>query len=320
MPKVSVIIPLYKSEQYVEKCLWALSEQSYSDFDVIMVDDCSPDHSVSVAEAAVKQLGMHNVTILRNEKNMGPSKTREKGIAYAKGEYIAFCDSDDYFEKDHLKLMTEATEGFENDLVFCSYYAVYSSGKKVFHDMVSEIRHKPKNVILAHGPGSLCCLLVKKTILNRIDFPDIRNGEDMSVIPLLIAFAEKFGYVEKPIYNYVYHQNSLSKKPNTEIVPVLEASFAYIVQHLAHDYPEETVYLGIKNLLYGATLNLLKSPRCIKKAKLFYASFQKRYPNWRDNKYYTFLPGYKKLYLECLHKRFFAGCRVLSVAHRILSK
>lgn len=320
MPKISVIIPLYKSEKYIGKCLSSLAEQTYKDFEVILIDDCSPDNSVSVAEAEVQKLGMDNVSIICNKSNLGPSKTRANGIMCSKSEYIAFCDSDDYFEKYHLQYMTEASDSFTKDVVFCSYNSVYSSGKKVIHDMVSKIKNAPKNEILAHGTDSLCCLMVKKSILDRIDFPDIRNGEDMSVIPLIIARSVSFGYVDAPIYNYVYHENSLSKKPNTEIVNILEKSFAYIVQYLKDDYPEETEYLGIKNLLYSATLNLLKSPKCIKKAQLFYKSFLQRYPKWKENKYYKFLPNHKKLYLEFVSKKLFVVCRLLSVIHRILSK
>lgn len=320
MPKVSVIIPLYNSEKYIDKCLLSLNNQTYKDFDVILVDDCSPDNSVSVAEAEVKKLGMNNVAIISNKKNMGPSKTRERGIAHSQSEYIAFCDSDDFFEKEHLQCMTEASDNFTNDLIFCSYNSVYSSGNKVAHDMVSKIKNAQKNEIIAHGTDSLCCLMVRKSILDDIDFPDIRNGEDMSIIPLIIARSSKFGYVDTPIYNYVYHENSLSKKPNTEIVSVLEKSFAYIVENLGNDYPVETEYLGIKNLLYGATLNLLKTPKSIQKAKIFYESFLQRYPEWKANKYYTSLPKHKKIYLDLLNKRIFIGCRILSILHRILSK
>lgn len=320
MPKVSVIIPLYKSEKYIGKCLSSLADQKYRDFDVILVDDCSPDNSVSVAEAEVQKLGMDNVTIIHNKSNLGPSKTRANGIAYSKSEYIAFCDSDDFYEKEHLQYMTEAADNYTKDLVFCSYNSVYGSGKTVPHDMVSKIKNASQNEILAHGTDSLCCLMVRKSILDEIEFPDIRNGEDMSIIPLIIAHSAKFGYVDTPIYNYVYHENSLSKKPNTEIVNVLEKSFLYIVEHLGNDYPMETEYLGIKNLLYGATLNLLKSPKCIRKAKIFYDSFVQRYPDWKANKYYEFLPTHKKIYLGFLNKRMFIVCRGLSVLHRILSK
>ena len=121
MPKVSVIIPLYKSEKYIDTCLSSLAGQTYKDFDVILVDDCSPDNSVFVAGSAMRRLGMDNVTIIHNEKNLGPSKTRANGIAYSQSEYIAFCDSDDFFEKEHLQLMTEASENFTNDMIFCSY-------------------------------------------------------------------------------------------------------------------------------------------------------------------------------------------------------
>ncbi len=319
MPRISIIVPLYKAEKYIEQCLQAFSRQEFKDFEVVMIDDCSPDNSLEVAKACAKELGL-NAVFVKNEQNLGPSRTRENGIKEANGEYLAFCDSDDYYSDDYLALMATASENFTKDVVFCSYNAVYSSGKSVVRDLVSKIKDKTKKEILAHGTDSLCALMVKKSVLNGIEFPDIRNGEDMAIIPLIIALSNSFGYVDKPIYNYVYHENSLSKKPNADIVPVLEKSFNYVAEHIEKDYPEETEFLGIKNLLYGATLNLLKSPRCIKKARALYKSFKSRYPKWKKNKYYSFLPKYKKIYLWFLGKKMFVACRVLSSIHRIISK
>ncbi len=320
MPRFSVVIPLYNCEKYIGKCLGSLAAQEYGDFEVILVDDCSTDGSVAAAREEICRLGLKNVRILKNEVNLGPSGTRKKGIAQARGTYIAFCDSDDFMEKDHLKLLARATEDFTRDVVFFSYNSLYSNGNAVLHDMVSKIKGAAKKDILAHGTDSLCCLSARKEILDTVEFPDIRNGEDMAIIPVILARAESFGYVDKALYNYVYRTNSLSKRPDPEVAADLERSFDYIARNLGQDFPEETEYLGIKNLLYGAVLNLMKTAGGGKRARTLYAAFCRRYPNWSKNKYYPDLPKHKKLYLWCVKRRLFFLCRILSVIHQKVSK
>ena len=102
--KFSVIIPCYNSWQFMERGLRSLEEQSFSDFEVIFVDDCSTDDTYSRL-ITYQQSSTMNISVFRNEKNSGPGEARNNGIKRAQGEYLAFLDSDDWYEKDFLQKM-----------------------------------------------------------------------------------------------------------------------------------------------------------------------------------------------------------------------
>jgi len=98
-PLVSVIIPAYNAENYIEKAIQSVLEQTYPNFEVIVIDDNSTDRTVDV----VREFRDERIKLLVNEQNMGPSYSRNRGIIEAKGEWIALLDSDDWWDKDRCK-------------------------------------------------------------------------------------------------------------------------------------------------------------------------------------------------------------------------
>lgn len=98
MSKVSVIIPCYNAAAYIDRCFKALENQTYKDFDVIVVDDCSTDNSIEIIEK-YRATSKLTITIMKNDINSGPAASRNKGIRKSTAEYITFCDSDDWYEK-----------------------------------------------------------------------------------------------------------------------------------------------------------------------------------------------------------------------------
>lgn len=104
MIKLSIIIPVYKVEKYIEKCLKSIIEQEKEDFEIecILIDDCSPDNSVPIANKVINEYHGNNISflIIRHDENKGLSVARNTGIRAAKGDYILFVDSDDYIPKD----------------------------------------------------------------------------------------------------------------------------------------------------------------------------------------------------------------------------
>ena len=110
--KITVVIPCYNAEKYIVKCFDKLNEQTYRDFDVVIVDDCSTDRSYEKI-LSVKDNYDFNVSVVKNEKNSGPAISRNVGVKIADGEYIAFCDSDDYYEPNFLEIML--SELIDND-------------------------------------------------------------------------------------------------------------------------------------------------------------------------------------------------------------
>ena len=104
MAVISVIIPCYQAAAYIEKALRALEQQTFQDFDVILVDDCSADNTAEVIRAFAESSSL-NITLLRNEVNSGPGASRNRAIAHSQAEFLCFCDSDDWYEPDYLQCM-----------------------------------------------------------------------------------------------------------------------------------------------------------------------------------------------------------------------
>lgn len=318
MAFISVVIPCYNSENYIKRCLEALEGQTYSDFEVILTDDCSTDKT---AETIVDFKKTHhlNMQLIKNEKNSGPAVSRNKAIEEANGKYIAFCDSDDRYDENYLELMAAAAAENDADMVFCNSKKVLASGKaidiKLFEDAPQNMTVKDA---LAFGIDSLWCLMVKREIILKTPLPDIRNGEDMAVIPLMIMNSQRFAAVEKPIYNYFCNSGSLSNAVNEKVVKSLEKSFEYIYKNRSAEYDTEIELIGVKNIVYGALLNHFKYSSDKKEAKEILQRFENKYPDWNNNKYISQLPFAKRLFVKLAKGRCFCGLKLLSFAHKTI--
>lgn len=120
--KVSIIIPVYNVSKYIERCLLSVLNQTWQDLEIILVDDCTPDDSMTIAEkVAVSHSRGDIVTFLRHDWNRGLSAARNTGIAVAHGEYIYFLDSDDYLLDNSIKLLAESAMKYSSDLVVGNY-------------------------------------------------------------------------------------------------------------------------------------------------------------------------------------------------------
>lgn len=261
MATVSVIIPCYNSEKHIEKCIESLANQTFKDFDIYIIDDFSKDDSIKKIENCVNKYDLA-IHLLINESNMGPSLARKRGIEDAASKYIAFCDSDDTYEPTFLKKMVGMLEE-GNDVVFCNYNIVTKNRLRKRKWLKSKCFDN--NTLIAEGPDSLCCIMVCSFLINKIEFPDIRNGEDMAMVPVILSKAQKIGYVNECLYNYIYRDCSLSSRVDDSVVDSLKKSYDYIYKALHERYYEECVYLGVRNYLYGSLLNLFKfRPPCYK--------------------------------------------------------
>ncbi len=121
--KISVIVPIYNVERYLDECLQSVVNQSFSDYEIICVDDASPDNSAGIVHGFQEKFG--NIRLLTNEKNLGLSASRNRGIEAAKGKYLLFVDSDDYIRKDALATLYERMERDDLDIVYFNKRFVY---------------------------------------------------------------------------------------------------------------------------------------------------------------------------------------------------
>lgn len=310
MKKVTVIIPCYNSGDYIVRCLDSLKKQTYKDFSIIVVDDASTDKTGDIVEN-YKSNNNLDIHLLRNKINLGPAESRNRGIVQTDSDYIAFCDSDDWYEKDFLLKMMEGVLSNDADIVFCGYSIVECNNKsKIPMERVKKVLSPEEALIL--DVDSLCMTLVKANIMKSTLLPSIRNGEDMAVIPLLISKSSKCVFVSESLYNYYRRENSVSETPTMKTINSLVTSYEYIYSNLSKKYDKELEYIGIRNLLYPTLINLFSFSNDTKKAREILCLFEKKYSEWYKNNYISKLPMYKKVVLCAAHFRCFFIIRVLA--------
>jgi len=210
--KITVIIPVYNSENYLCKCLDSVLAQTFTDFECILIDDCSEDSSINICESYAKK--DNRLTILKNCENTGASLTRKRGIDHARGEYIQFTDSDDYIEKDMLEKMYEKASAEDLDIVFCDFAILQKSEKTYIN---ADINNKSKIEIIKNIGVEInsftACLynkIIRKQIFNNVIFSNTNYAEDKYISLQTTYYAEKIGYINTAFYNYVRNSNSLS--------------------------------------------------------------------------------------------------------------
>ena len=220
MPKVSVIIPVYGAENYIEKCARSLFEQTLSEIEYIFIDDCTPDGSIEILGKIIceydQRLISENkiVKIVRMPTNSGPFAVRKKGIELSTGDYIIHCDSDDWVDIDMLRSMYEKAVSTVADMVICDYVTINVDGHRERHKGVLSCSRDEifLNMLQAKISWSMCNKLINRKLYdNNIIFPTYTNGEDMVIISQLVYYAKKIEYISKPYYFYYKNRFSITR-------------------------------------------------------------------------------------------------------------
>lgn len=321
LPKVSVIIPCYNCEKWINKCLDSLVKQDYEgNIEIICIDDCSKDNTVKIIEEYIENTECE-ICLLKNKENLGPGKSRNIAIEHSTGEWISFCDSDDWFDKNFISLMIENAITNSSDLVMCNYKKVIESNNSVITvDYLKDISDNYSNEeCIIYSKASLCLLMVKREIMIQFKIPDLRNGEDIAVIPVLESMAKKITFIKNAPYNYLIRKESASNTVTDKVFYSLCSAYDYIFENLGSNYDTAKEYLGIRTLLYGATMNGFKANISTKEIKNRIKKFVSIYPKWYKNNYMNGFSSAKRIYLLMIRLRCYPICRALAYLHRKLS-
>lgn len=319
MNKVTIVIPCYNAENYIDSCIDSLLKQEYQNFNVIFIDDASKDRTVEKLENSVLNCNL-DIKILKNKENSGPAVSRNRGILSAVTKYITFCDIDDSYEPNYLSKLLSELEKNDADLALCGYSVVDEKENKVKRPLSFNGVLTNKIDILKLDVDSLCMLMVKTDIMKDTLLPNIRNGEDMAVVPLLMVKSNNCVAISECLYNYYRRNNSASEKPSMQVVNSLITSFEYIKNHFPEEYLEIEEYLGIRNLLYAGLITLFSFSFDVNVADQILENFEECYPNWKRNQYINELPNYKKIVLKLAGKRIYLGIWFLAWLRKILTR
>lgn len=206
--KVSVIIPVYKVENFIERCVVSLLSQTLQDAEFIFVDDASPDSSIKILKKCIREYPQRakHIKILTHERNKGLPAARNTGLAVAQGEYIFHCDSDDFVEPDMLEQMYNTAKGNDADIVWCDWYLSFESSERYMHQ---PCYNTPTEALKAMLAGTMKFNVWNKLVRNQlykdngVKFPEgYAMGEDMTMM-LLFIHARNVIYIPSAFYHYV---------------------------------------------------------------------------------------------------------------------
>ena len=216
-PKISVIIPVYGVEDYIEKCLQSLLDQTFTDFEAIIVDDGSLDQSIPKAK---KLVGDDTRFVFLEKENGGQASARNMGIDHAKGKYLAFIDSDDYVSPLYLQIMYGTILKHNSDICVCNAFLIKND--QVIGNIENNYSKyiEERDIFLCKDTVSsfMWDKLFKKEVFNNMRFDEsIRTYEDSHFVFRLI-YNKTFCQVNKSLYFYVQRDGSTTNGFNPTLV------------------------------------------------------------------------------------------------------
>lgn len=220
-PLVSIIIPVFNVEKYIERCATALFEQSYPNIEYIFVDDCSPDDSIANIKMILQRYPERAdaVRFVVHEQNKGLPASRNSGLAVAIGEYIHHCDSDDWVEKNLIEEMLAVALANDADIVWCDFAVGLEDGCRIIQsEACAEDNHAVIKAMLNELIHStIWNKLVKRNLYERFSIRSLEGhsmGEDRNVATKLVSVSSRVKYLPKPLYNYRINPNSICNAGN----------------------------------------------------------------------------------------------------------
>ena len=286
MPKVSVIVPIYNVEKYLEKCINSLLSQTLEDIQIILVNDGSKDNSGNIAKEYEKN--NKDRVIYVEKENGGLSDARNYGLKYATGDFIAFLDSDDYIEKNAYEEMYNKAIEENADYVECDF--IWEFHNKIRVD--KQYPYKNKKEMLSFVRVVAWNKLIKRQLItdNNLEFPKGLRYEDVEFTYKLIPFINKFTYVDKPFIHYVQREGSIANVQNertAEIFTVLDNVIEFYKENNIYDeYRDELEYNYARYLLCSSLKRMCKIKDKTIREKLLTESWERlnlNFPNWKEN-------------------------------------
>lgn len=309
MVKVSIIVPFYNVEKYIEKCLTSLVNQTLEEIEIILVNDGSKDNSIKVAKDFEQK---YPAKIRYYEKpNGGLGDARNFGIKFAKGEYLAFLDSDDYVEPTMYEEMYEMAIKEKSDMVECDFWWEYPNKKK--EDI--GVEYKNQNDMLLKARVVAWNKLIKKEIYEK--HPEARFAvglryEDVEGFYKILPYINKVSFVRKPFIHYVQRNNSISNtqnKKNEEMFIVLDNVLNYYKEkNIYEKFEKELEYTYTRYLLCSSLKRISKiQEKQIRKDLLekTWNELNTKFPDWKKNKILNSNWSLKNMYIKSVNKMTF---------------
>ena len=254
---VSVIIPVYNVEKYVEKCIKSVLNQSLKSIEIIIVNDGSTDKSKDIV---TKISTMNNNIKVINQKNNGLSEARNVGIKSARGKYIFLLDSDDYLEKHVLENMVNRAEKDDADIVIGKFNFVYENNDRKKSSvnwldeslLVNNVEAIKELLLLEKFQFHACGKLYKRELFKKIYFPKNKYFEDLATTYKLIYKAKKIVYINESCYEYLIRKGSICNSSFEE----RHLDFINHIDDMEKFFKDEKIYDFIEEFFVKMKINM----------------------------------------------------------------
>lgn len=290
MKKISVIIPVYNTEQYLEKCIESVLNQTIDGLEVIIVNDGSTDNSLDIINKYQKK---HKNVIVINQPNSGQGSARNAALDIASGEYIGFVDSDDWISPKMYEKLYKKAKADESDIVVCDFVNVYPNCERIIkvNSFEPTSAHDNIKIILDDIKGP-CNKIYKSKLFKTNRFPEKIRFEDFALLPILFYESKKVSKLDEPLYYYLQRDNSTMGKTRKidikifDILKALDILYEYFMKYnepvLAEALYAKYTKIYINYIIRGKIGLIRKVGYIINMMK----PANKRFPNWRKNKMY----------------------------------
>lgn len=222
MPRVSVIIPVYGVEKYIERCARSLFCQTMVDVEFIFVDDCTQDSSIEILKNVIDCYPEREVQIIRHEHNKGLPLARQTGLALASGDFIIHCDSDDWVEPDYCQKMYDAAISNDADMVVCRYYLDDGVDHKTgtgYDDVILSKKEEALGAAISlKSSPYLWNKMVKRSIYDEnLIYPEHFLAEDWVLSVQFAYLAKRIVTINDFLYHYFCNPNSTLRINSKEV-------------------------------------------------------------------------------------------------------
>ncbi len=300
-PKYSIVTPMYNSFSLMKRYFASLCQQTYKNFEVIIVDDCSSDDSY---EELCKYAEMSPLTIrvFKTEKNGGPGIARNIGMDTARGEWITFIDNDDWVDTHLFEKIEDVIRANEVNSVIYDYYTTNGKENKAASSMY-------------YGEGGVIHLSNCRE--KNIRYPELRRCEDVAFVIRAIDACGSVYYLNEPLYYYYQRPTSLSNNTKLDEADMVKA-FAILENELGSKYPEEIKQKSVTDILYGALLMMCKSGKSKKEIVAYIDSYEKKYSGWEQCEIIKHLGRAKETFLKMAKTRNVLGMKTIAMVHSFI--
>ena len=296
--KISIIVPVYNVEEYVEKCILSLINQTYQNLEIILVDDGSTDRSGSICDLYSKK--DYRIKVI-HKNNGGLSDARNCGLKESTGDFVCFIDSDDYIELDILESMVMQLITDNSDICCCAKVLDYAKNKIILNNgetfCVDNVSALKRLLINDDIDNSACDKLFRRKLFDNIVFPIGRYYEDIATTYKLFIASKKVSHINKIGYHYVIRNNSIStetfsKKQLDAVIFTKQAKDDIVNLYSQLKYEAEAYYF----LELMTTLRKIKRASNFIQYKYIYFLIKKEYNlNFKKILKNKFIPKYKKV-------------------------